>query len=340
MYYLLIIAVISFGFSVALYQIGTHDLAFGLHRQTQRISTDFPVFSGSPYLSPGSELHEGSHRLLSSLIGFNVLVLVVAGFASYALARRTLQPIEQAHEQQKRFTADVSHELRTPLTALKMESEVALMDSAASKSDLRAVIGSNVEEAEKLTVLVNNLLRLSRLDADDQPVVFEPVAITAVLRAAIDQVKSVASKQQVEVINESKVATFVTGEQDTLVQLFVILLDNAIKYSPPKAKVIIQSHQLANSLEVTVADTGQGIPKADLEHVFERFYRADTARGNTQTSGFGLGLSIAKMIADNYGATLSLTSRVGRGTTAKVMFPKVEATPAADQPPKPPTSPA
>src|SRR5206468_328883 len=100
-----------------------------------------------------------------------------SGFASYGLARRTLRPIEESHEQQKRFTADVSHELRTPLTALKMSSEVALMDAAASKPALREALQSNLEEADKLELLINNLLRLTRLEATELQQTFSDIDV-------------------------------------------------------------------------------------------------------------------------------------------------------------------
>lgn len=137
-YYLAIIAVISIGFSTALYNVALHDLRSGLQWQTRQIYNNFPVFIDSPYLSSVEAFKSSRDHLLGRIILSNALVLIGAGFASYALARRTLRPIEEAHERQKRFTADVSHELRTPLTSLKMESEVALLDTKANKQIGRA----------------------------------------------------------------------------------------------------------------------------------------------------------------------------------------------------------
>ena len=133
MWYLALVMAISLVFSVVLYSVAAGELDRGLNNETRRIYQKFPVFEGSPVLRPGADYDSGAHRILLRLAGFNIIVLVGAGWASYWLARRTLEPIEQAHEQQKRFTADVSHELRTPLTALKMESEVALMNDKNGK---------------------------------------------------------------------------------------------------------------------------------------------------------------------------------------------------------------
>jgi two-component system sensor histidine kinase CiaH len=329
MYYLAIIAVISISFSSALYHMALDDLAYGLQQQTRRISDNFPVFYDSPYLRSNAELAAGRDHLIGRLVLFNVFVLGAAGFASYALARRTLQPIEAAHKLQKRFTADVSHELRTPLTALKMEAEVALLDPNLSKTELRNVIGSSIEEAEKLTNLVNSLLRLGQLDDAEKSQLFTVFPIENALQSAILQVQAACLSQAVSVEITGTVDAHVNGDQATLIQLFVILLDNAIKYSPSNSVVQVNAATIQHMVQVSIRDHGIGIPKNDLEHVFERFYRADSARSASTTSGFGLGLSIAKLIADSHHATVSLTSAEGKGTTATLLIPQaVKPTPS------------
>lgn len=330
MYYLAIIAVISLSFSSALYHMAMDDLAFGLQQQTRRISDNFPVFSDSPYLRNNAALNAGRDHLIGRLVFFNILVLSAAGFASYALARRTLQPIEAAHERQKRFTADVSHELRTPLTALKMESEVALLDADLSKAALRSVIGSNIEEAEKLTNLVNTLLRLGQLDDAEKSKLFTVLPIASPLQEALSQVKSASEARSIKLLVHGDTDVLVNGEHATLVQLFVILLDNAIKYSPASSTVTVTTSVAQQLVKVSIADQGIGIPKDDLPYIFERFYRADAARSAGTNSGFGLGLSIAKMIADSHQATISLSSQTGQGTTATLLIPQA-AKPAPNQ---------
>lgn len=314
---MLIIAVICIGFSGFLYKVATDDLALGLSRQSERISNNFPVFLNSPYLHNTADLHETRKHLLQNLALLNLIVLTASGFASYALARRTLRPIEAAHEQQKRFTADVSHELRTPLTALKMESEVALLDTTATKAELRAIIASNVEEAEKLTNLVSNLLRLSQLDAMDRSKLLTSIPLADPLQAAVSQMAPVAEAKQITLSTSPLQTIAVRGDSALLTQLFVLLLDNAIKYSPAKSTVSIEISTHDGSAIISISDNGPGIAKADLEHIFDRFYRADTAR-SSETGGFGLGLSIAKLIADNHNASISLTSQPGKGTVARL----------------------
>lgn len=321
MYYLLIIAVISISFSFAIYQVTARDLKFGLQRQSQRITDHFPVFSDSPYLRNSQDLQDSRSHLAGRLVLLNVFVLVGAGFASYALARRTLRPIEAAHERQKRFTADVSHELRTPLTALKMESEVALMDPKASKDELRDVIGSNVEEAEKLTNLVGDLLRLSQLDDDEKLELHDSVKLNEVVQGAIERVQPVATDRSITLDAKLGKSLKVQADRSMLTQLFVILLDNAIKYSPDGSNVAVTIKAEQQLAHISITDQGSGIAKEDLDHVFERFYRADLARTSGQAGGFGIGLSIAQLIADNHNATISLSSTLGKGTTASVVIP-------------------
>ena len=141
-----IIVLVSLVFSMIVYRMAVSELQAGLSHQSARLSSEFPAFSSNPQFRFADELKTGRRTIIANLAALNAIVFVCAGFASYGLARRTLQPIERSHEQQTRFTADVSHELRTPLTALKMESEVALLNTAASKKELRNALKSNIEE--------------------------------------------------------------------------------------------------------------------------------------------------------------------------------------------------
>jgi two-component system sensor histidine kinase CiaH len=322
MWYLALVIAISLIFSVVLYHVATDELARSLHREMQTIYNQFPVFDNSPLLRSSPDYDEGAHRILLRLIGFNLIVLAGAGVASYWLARRTLEPIEEAHEQQKRFTADVSHELRTPLTAIRMESEVALMNKQASQAELRQTLNSNLEEVTKLEALINNLLRLSRLEADELQQSFKTLQIKTLAQKASAQVQPLAAERHITLNNEV-LAGKITGDEDSLVQLLVILLDNAVKYSPHDSVVSMSVSSKSDQISLKISDQGIGIEPAQLEHVFDRFYRADNSRVKANSAeGFGLGLSIAKMIADLHHGTIELTSRVGQGTTASISLPK------------------
>ncbi|HET7059696.1 MAG TPA: HAMP domain-containing sensor histidine kinase [Candidatus Saccharimonadales bacterium] len=321
MWYLAIVMAISLVFSVVLYNVATGELGRGLHNETQRISRQFPVFQDNPALRPGADYDNGAHRIFLSLVGFNIIVLLGAGWASYWLAKRTLEPIEEAHEQQKRFTADVSHELRTPLTALKMETEVALMNGKNGKKELRAVLASNLEETGKLESLINNLLRLTRLEAGELQQQFASLDGKTLAKAAVAQVEKPAKDRRISLKTDLSDA-IVSGDQDSLVQLLVILLDNAVKYSPAGSAVELSVKTVGDQGIFRITDHGNGMPRETLEHVFERFYRGQNeSRNKSAADGFGLGLSIAKMIADLHGGTVTLESRPGKGTTATLALP-------------------
>lgn len=321
-WYMVIVTAICLVFSVVLYHFSTNTLANGLNHQSQRFSNEFPVFDNDPYFRrPGGELNNGAHQLIKKLVLFDVVVLVAAGFGSYALAKRTLHPIKEAHEQQTRFTADVSHELRTPLTAIKMESEVALMDSTAGKPAFKEALRSNLEEANKLELLINSLLKLTKLEASELQQAFRPVALPDVLNDALANVLPKADSRHITIEANIKDAVAL-GDEASLTQLFTILLDNAVKYSKDKKTVTMSSHVAEDQAVVIIQDEGIGIEPQALTHIFERFYRADKARTHTSAgTSYGLGLSIAKQISDMHNGTIVLTSRPGHGTKAIVKLP-------------------
>ena len=315
--YLALVMAISLIFSAVIYHFATDALAWGLHNQTARIYEEFPVFSDNPFFVHDNDVDISAHRILLNLAYFNVLVLVVAGFVSYWLARLTLRPIEAASEQQKRFVADASHELRTPVTALKMSTEVALMDTNAPKSDLRQALASNLEEANKLEILLNSLLRLSHLESNGMELHMAKIAVTDLVRLALERVEKSAAAKRIS-INTVSTNGAVAGDEASLIQVLVILLDNAIKYSPVGSTVTITSQAKGNDTVVTVSDHGAGIKKEALEHVFDRFYRADNARSGD--NGYGLGLAIAKHIMDLHHGTITLASTHGKGTRASIVL--------------------
>jgi signal transduction histidine kinase len=317
-WYLVIVMAISVIFSGVVYYFATSALASSLSAQTQRIYQIYPVFSGNPQFIGNRDATRGSHEILFDLLYFNILVLVAAGFASYWLAQRTLKPIQASNDKQKRFVADASHELRTPVTSLKMGTEVALLDKSLSKVELRNVLQSNLEETDKLDSLLNNLLRLSQFESDEIRSNFTVISVETLTAAAIERVKQQSDAKSITVINEAGHDS-VKGDGDSLIQLLVILLDNAIKYSSEKSTVTISSSQLKHETTISVIDHGMGIEPLALDHVFDRFYRADKARGGN--SGFGLGLSIAQHIADIHYGSVSITSALGKGTQATIHLP-------------------
>jgi signal transduction histidine kinase len=259
-----------------------------------------------------AELVPARQDLLVDLVYFNIFVIIAGTVLSYGMAKRTIRPIEKALEAQTRFTADASHELRTPLSVMQTGIETFRRNPAATKSEAVELLDSNLEEVAKLRGLSEALLKLAR--SDSQPLVLKSVNLSTIASAAISRVNSQAKLKKITVINDvSNVKAL--GDDSNLIELTVILLDNAIKYSSPHTAVTVTSRKLGKTVELSVSDRGRGIPAKDLPHVFERFYRADTSRSNTNVEGHGLGLSIAREIVNAHQATIRVNSSPGKGTT-------------------------
>jgi two-component system sensor histidine kinase CiaH len=319
--YVTIVMAISIAFSMVLYRLTVHELQTGFQNQYIRWLTEYRAYGLRQPGNPASELAARSHHISAELVYFNILVLLLTAVASYLLARRTLRPIERAHNQQVRFTADVSHELRTPLTALKMDTEVTLLDSKATVHDLRKTLEGNLDEAARMESLVNNLLQLATLEANQIRTVFTRVNVQDVVTNAVQIVHRFAESKNITMSPDLHEA-LVMGDSSSLTQLSVILLENAIKYSPTNSTVRVSTTSKDGIASIVIEDEGPGISADALPHVFDRFYRADTARASDQkVSGFGLGLSLAKLIADVHGAEIVLSSAAGKGTQAVVNLP-------------------
>lgn len=318
-WYLAIIMAISLTFSVVQYRVASGEIGGGLRRQ----ATTFEQLPGffyndqDVYNARDRQINDAQHRLAVSLILINLGILVAAGLSSYFLAKRTLQPIEDALEAQGRFASDASHELRTPLTAMKSEIEVTLRNGHLSEKDARELLASNLEEVAKLERLTNGLLKLARQDGKlpDEPVRFDDVA-----EEAVGRLSGLIKLRDIN-LDYSSAPLVVTGDKASLVELVVTLLDNAIKYSEKGATVTIKGEELGKLATLAISDNGLGIRAIDLPHIFDRFYRADTSRSKEQVDGYGLGLSIAKQIADMHGGAIVVRSTPGKGSTFSVQIP-------------------
>ncbi|HSH55266.1 MAG TPA: ATP-binding protein [Candidatus Limnocylindrales bacterium] len=317
--YVAIVMTISVVFSLALHKLAVQELQLGFQNQYVRWLTEYKPFGLRQPGNPAAELAARSENIASQLIYLNLLVFAVTAVASYILARRTLRPIEAAHEQQKRFTADVSHELRTPLTSIKMETEVALMDAQSSKQELKDTLRSNLEEVQRMEGLINNLLQLASLEANQIRTEFERLDIRDLTQAALKVVGPYATKQNI-MIDERLQAIDIYGDRSSLTQLCIILIENAIKYSPGGSSITVTTLRKNMRATVEIRDRGVGIAPEALPHVFDRFYRSDSARSEQAPHGYGLGLSLAKLIADIHDAEITLTSHPGKGTVARVHF--------------------
>lgn len=322
-WYLALMMGISIAFSLVLYNSSAVTLNAAYDHQRAAIRQQFfNVFGLTPNRLDeqvrSNEISVGQQQLIANLTLANVGVLIVGGAASFYLARRTLRPIEQTLEAQARFTADASHELRTPLTAMQTEIEVSLRDKNLTTEEARGLLESNLEEVRKLQDLSNSLLTLANQDREH----FDPerVQTGAVLKDAVARTAKAAKQKRITIDNKAT-NQHVWGSGDGLVQLFAVLLDNAIKYSPADSTVVLSSSAKGGNAYISVQDQGHGIKADDLPHIFDRLYRADSSRTKGKVNGYGLGLSIARKIVELHKGAIEVTSKVDHGSTFTVRIP-------------------
>lgn len=319
-WYLLIIMVLSIGCSLALYRISSNDIERIAKVQFSFLNSLLGPLDADNYLHLRQhQLSEDRQKLRANLIVFNIGVLVVGGITSYALARRTLRPIESALESQSRFAADASHELRTPLTVMQTENEVAMRNRNLSKEQAVALLKSNLEEVGKLKALSEGLLALAKTAKNEE--LMDEVALQKAIDEAIQRVSKVANAKKIKIISP-KTNVKAKGNFEQIVQLLTILLDNAIKYSHDGSKVNLKAEKKERQAQITVEDSGKGISRSDLPRIFDRFYRADSSRSKNEASGYGLGLAIAKKIVDLHGGTIAAKSTPGKGSSFTVKLPQ------------------
>jgi len=311
--------------------------------------------------APLARLDHAMHRLQLILLGLGGLSVVVATLGSWVLARNVLQPVatmidaagaiahsrdfsrriapgsvndelhhladtfnemlsslEIAYRSQQRFVADASHELRAPLTAIQGNLELLRRRRDLPAADTAEAIAEADREAQRLSRLVADLLALARADAGVS-LRHEPVELDALILEVFRTVRQLANDHTLMLDPFDPASTL--GDADRLKQLLLILIDNALKYTPAGGQVRVGLAQSPAGAVITVADSGIGIAAADLPQVFERFYRADPAR-TRDPGGSGLGLAIARWIVEQHGGSITISSQPQYGTTVAVVLPQ------------------
>jgi signal transduction histidine kinase len=228
-----------------------------------------------------------------------------------------LESLEVAYRGQQRFVADASHELRAPLTAIQANLDLLRRHQEMPEQEKEEALIEAEREAVRLTRLVADLLVLARADAGGA-LKRHPVDLDSVVLEAFREARQLSQGQQVTL--EPFEPLRMSGDEDRLKQVVLILLDNALKYTPPDGQVTLGLRRRETRAEILVQDTGMGIAPEDMPQVFERFYRADKARGH-DPGGTGLGLAIARWIVEQHGGEIALQSQPGQGTLVTVSFP-------------------
>lgn len=272
-------------------------------------------------LRPVDELTRSAERITSRNLGER-LPVARTGDELERLSvslNRMVARLDEAFTHVRRFTADASHELRTPLTVLHGELE-AVAQAKQLDPEVREMIGSALEETERLAKIVESLLAISRLDAGEARMERARFDLAELAATTTDQMRLLAEDKNVALQTDAAQAVEVEGDRARLKQVVVNLLDNAIKYTPENGSVRVGVSADDARAVLEVADTGAGIQREALPHIFERFYRADKARSR-QMGGTGLGLAIVKAIVAAHGGEVTVESAEGHGSRFRVELP-------------------
>jgi two-component system phosphate regulon sensor histidine kinase PhoR len=255
------------------------------------------------------------------------LAITIAGIAGtgmpsgrYLFIAQNITDLRRLETVRRDFVANVSHELRTPLTSIRAVAETlqggALKDPSVAERFLSMII----TESERLSRIADDLLILSA--AESKVPDKEPVPLTALLENVIHRLEEQADRQEISLSARISAGMCIQANADQMEQVFLNLVDNAIKYTPRGGRVSVVAEQCGEELKVMVSDTGIGIPQQDLPRIFERFYRVDRARSR-QTGGTGLGLSIVKHIVESHGGHVTVDSELNSGSTFTVRLPAI-----------------
>ncbi len=232
---------------------------------------------------------------------------------------QTLERLEKAVDEMKQFTASISHELRTPLAILRGEAEIALMQTSSAEQ-FRRVLASQLEEFEKLTRMINQLLTLARAESGEVEILKEPVNISAMVQTIIEDLEPVAASKNLTLSSDCHPGVTVNGDGAWIERIVLNLVGNAIKFTQPGGHVNVSVSEDAHNATLDVHDNGIGIAPEALPHIFERFYRTDPSRSN-RADGVGLGLSLVKWAVNQHDGSIEVDSTPGKGSHFRVKFP-------------------
>ena len=270
-----------------------------------------------------SAMYSGLQKSTYILIILGLAALIIAAIIGHIMAGRAIIPLKEAYEKQRQFAADASHELRTPLAVVMASADLLLMDQSITNPFLKQVIGDVKSEVQKMTKLVADLLMVARSDNNALKVTIKKFDLGELLQQNIRMMTPLAEKKNITLSGEKIQKVEMQADEQKIKQLILILVDNAIKYTPKGGNVTIRIENI-NEAAVTfsVQDSGIGIAKEDQDKIFERFYRVDKARSR-EIGGNGLGLSIASEIVRLHEGKISVESELGQGTKFIVELKKI-----------------
>ena len=259
-------------------------------------------------------MYNGMDKATWALAALGVIALIVAAAIGYVLSGGAMKPVREAYERQRQFAADASHELRTPLAVVLASADLLRSDTSITSPFLRQVIEDVRDEVKKMTKLVGDLLTVARTDGKANQIKPMRMDLVAAAQQTVRIMRPFAEKKDIIIEEVLPKHADIYADEQKIRQLILILVDNAVKYTPEHGRISVQIAADKGWFHLSVADTGIGILPEHQERIFDRFYRVDKARSR-RMGGNGLGLAIAREIVQAHDGTISLSSEIGKGTT-------------------------
>ncbi|WP_313993239.1 ATP-binding protein [uncultured Selenomonas sp.] len=259
-------------------------------------------------------MYNGMDKATWALAALGVIALIVAAAIGYVLSGGAMKPVREAYERQRQFAADASHELRTPLAVVLASADLLRSDTSITSPFLRQVIEDVRDEVKKMTKLVGDLLTVARTDGKANQIKPMRMDLVAAAQQTVRIMRPFAEKKDIIIEEVLPKHADIYADEQKIRQLILILVDNAVKYTPEHGRISVQIAADKGGVHLSVADTGIGILPEHQERIFDRFYRVDKARSR-RMGGNGLGLAIAREIVQAHDGTISLSSEIGKGTT-------------------------
>ncbi|AJQ27617.1 sensor histidine kinase [Pelosinus fermentans] len=254
----------------------------------------------------------------------SLLFLFLASGGGYMMAGRAIIPIKKSYDRQREFVADASHELRTPLSIFMASVEAIQRDKESKISPFAELVLADMkDEIKKMSKTVSDMLTLARSDAEATTILKEKFNLLDIVEQVLRSLQPLANEKNIQLSFENPIEKVILADKERIRQLLLILLDNAIKYTPPQGKVSVglEFSTKVPDIKIIIKDSGMGIPAEDQELIFERFYRVDKTRSR-EIGGTGLGLSIAKWIVLAHGGSVKIESQMGQGSTFIIILPQ------------------
>lgn len=312
--------------------IGVVSLSFNLNTtgvSSAIVSGISESLSTSTHMAPQIVESVEDVRAKTFVLVLAFMVLITVAF-SYVIARVTLAPTRNALAAQKQFIGNIAHELRTPLAIIKTNTEIALLENRLNE-DMKDTLKSNVEEIDRMSDIINNLLTLNAL-INPEKMEFRPVDLAVLSAEVVEKYRRLAEVSEHTISVRSSPHAWVMGNPTALTQIIGNLLKNAINYTPPRGSITLAiSSTPYDEVELYVRDTGIGIARKDLDRIFEPFYRAEQSRTRSK-GGSGLGLTITAELVKMHDGKISIRSTPGRGTTVTVLLPAIQQPQNSEEP--------